>query len=244
MLFTGPDSPFARRPASTLAWLDPLDPQMIVLDAACGAAHAAEIIAPQVRQVIGLDITPSLLALGAQRLRDGGHRNVLLQEGSVTAMPFVDDSFDLVVCRSSVHHFSDPARAIGEMGRVCRPGGRVVISDLVPPSIDEREALDRIHRAIDPSHVRILLEQELADLMRELVGPLTYGETAEPLELPIDSIFTDASDRVATMTALDAELHGGPPTGLRPQPQAGRIIVAFTNTVVHATVPAQPRGAA
>ncbi|HEY3831253.1 MAG TPA: hypothetical protein VGO03_03095 [Acidimicrobiia bacterium] len=40
-LFSGPDSPFAARPSSTLAWIEPLTPEMIVLDVACGAAHAS-----------------------------------------------------------------------------------------------------------------------------------------------------------------------------------------------------------
>ena len=71
-LFVGEDSPFARRPASALAWLEPLDPDMIVLDVACGAAHAAEQAAPHVRQVVGVDLTPALLEVGAERLRVGG----------------------------------------------------------------------------------------------------------------------------------------------------------------------------
>src|SRR6185503_6922006 len=59
-LFDGDDSVFAlaaTRPAPT-AWIDPLTPEMIVLDVACGAAHAAELAAPLVRQVVGVDLTP------------------------------------------------------------------------------------------------------------------------------------------------------------------------------------------
>ena len=77
-LFAGDDALFARRSSSALAWLEPLDPEMIVLDVACGAAHAAEQVAPHVRQVVGLDLTRALLELGADRLRDAGITNVLL----------------------------------------------------------------------------------------------------------------------------------------------------------------------
>src|SRR5436190_20896958 len=107
-LFVGEDSPFARRPASALAWLEPLDPEMIVLDVACGAAHAAEQAAPHVRQVVGLDLTRALLELGADRLRDAGITNVLLQEGSAAELPFPDASFDLVPCRAGLHHPPEP----------------------------------------------------------------------------------------------------------------------------------------
>ena len=107
-LFAGEDSPFARRPASALAWLEPLDPDMVVLDVACGAAHAAEQAAPHVRQVVGIDLTPTLLDVGAERLHAAGITNVLLQEGNAASLPFVDASFDLVMCRGALHHFADP----------------------------------------------------------------------------------------------------------------------------------------
>src|SRR3954466_15978999 len=71
-LFSGPDSPFVRRPAGTLEQLEPLHDGMLVLDLCCGAAHAAEVVAPRVRQVVGVDLTTSLLELGAARLAAAG----------------------------------------------------------------------------------------------------------------------------------------------------------------------------
>jgi ubiquinone/menaquinone biosynthesis C-methylase UbiE len=233
-LFTGENALFARRAASALAWLEPLDPDMIVLDVACGAAHATEAAAPSVRQVVGIDLTGALLALGAERLRSAGITNVLLQEGSATALPFVDASFDLVVCRSSVHHFEEPERAIAEMARVCRAGGRVVISDMIAPAAEQRDAFDELHRCIDPSHVHALLEAELAEMLERGVGPLTYGETTT-IAFPVDAMLTDAADREAALAALRAELDGGRPTGFDPTCTDGRIAVSFTLTVAHAT---------
>ncbi len=81
-LFSGPDSPFVRRAGGTGEQLEPLADDMLVLDVACGAAHASEVVAPAVRQVVGVDLTIDLLALGAARLRDAGIDNVLLQEGN------------------------------------------------------------------------------------------------------------------------------------------------------------------
>ena len=234
-LFVGDDSPFARRPASALAWLEPLDADMIVLDVACGAAHAAEQAAPHVRQVVGVDLTPALLQVGAERLRAAGMTNVLLQEGNATDLPFVDASFDLVVCRGALHHFADRAAAIAEMVRVCRSGGRIVAADMVAPSAEVRDAFDALHRTIDPSHAGVLLEAELADLLESQVGPLTYGETSDPFRIPIDAILTDVADRDAVTSALQAELAGGAATGFDPVLEDGQTLVSFTNTVVHAT---------
>ena len=234
-LFAGEDSPFARRPASALAWLEPLDPDMVVLDVACGAAHAAEQAAPHVRQVVGIDLTPALLEVGAERLRAAGITNVLLQEGNAATLPFVDASFDLVMCRGALHHFADPAAAITEMARVCRPGGRVVAADMVAPSADVRVAFDALHRCLDPSHAGVLLEAELADMLRDDVGPLTYGETSDPFRIQVEHIMTDVADRDAVMSALQGELAGGAATGFDPVVDDDQTLVSFTNTVVHAT---------
>jgi ubiquinone/menaquinone biosynthesis C-methylase UbiE len=236
-LFTGENSVFARRFASPLAWIEPLGAGMIVLDVACGAAHASEQVAPHVRQVVGVDFTPALLEAGRERLAAAGIANVLLQEGDATALPFVDGSFDLVLCRSSLHHMPDPGAAVDEMARVCRPGGRVVVSDMIVPAPEVREAFDALHRTIDPSHVRALREEELADLLRDRVGPLSYGETTSGA-FPIDVILTGAADTPTTLATLERELEGGPPTGFSPVHEDDHILVTFSSTVVHASPPA------
>jgi ubiquinone/menaquinone biosynthesis C-methylase UbiE len=239
-LFTGENSVFARRSASPTAWVEPLDRDMIVLDVACGAAHATEQIAPHVRQVIGIDLTPALLRAGYERLAGVGIDNVLLQEGDADGLPFVDASFDLVVCRSSLHHMSDPRVATAEMARVCKADGRVVVSDMIVPDVGVRDAFDGLHRAIDPSHVRALVEEELAELLQEQVGPLSYGETTS-ISFPIDVILTSAADTAAVRALLERELEGGPPTGFAPTRQDDQIVVTFTSTVVHASHGADPR---
>jgi len=207
---------------------------MIILDVACGAAHVAEQAAPYVRQVVGVDLTPALLRLGAERLHRAGIGNVLLQEGDATRLPFVDDSFDLALCRSAVHHFPHPDRVVAEMRRVCRPGGRVVVSDLVAPNAEVRAAFDELHRRLDPSHVGALLESELAELVRSTVGPLGSRETSGPVSLPVDRLLTDAADRDAVMAALRAELAGGAVTGFDPVLQDGEVQVSFTSAVIQA----------
>jgi ubiquinone/menaquinone biosynthesis C-methylase UbiE len=207
----------------------------VILDVACGAAHAAEQVAPHVRQVVGVDLTPRLLEVGADRLRQAGINNVLLQEGNAAALPFIDASFDLVICRGSLHHFPKPKQPVAEMARVCRSGGRVVVSDMVAPSAEVRAAFDDLHRTIDPSHVAVLLEAELAELLASTVGPLCHAETSDPLRLPVDHMLTDAADRDEVMATLRSELAGGPETGFNPINEAGSVVVSFTTTVVHAT---------
>ena len=237
-LFSGDDSPFVRRPESgTVTMLAPLTTEMIVLDVACGAAHASEVVAPHVRQVLGVDLTTSLLELGAARLRDSGVVNVLLQEANADALPFVDGSFDVVFCMSSLHHVGDPRRVVAEMVRVCRPGGRVVLSDLVAPSAETRDEFDRVHRLIDPSHRRALLASELAALPPDGLAVTQGGITTT--RLPVDIAFTDQSERDAVLTTLRAEMSGdaATTTGFDPAEENGSLVVVFPACTVTAARP-------
>lgn len=235
-IFEGDDSVFARKSARPQAWLDDLDPDAIVLDVACGAAHVSQQVAPHVRQVVGIDLTPELLEVGRTRLADLGITNVLLQTGNAHRLPFVDDSFDAVVCRSTMHHLASVAGPLAEMARVCRPGGRVVIDDMVAPSAEVRDALDDLHRLIDPSHRRLLLRDELVDELTRAVGPVVSVAEAADLVLPLDLFLTEQSDTDAVEAALRAELDGtGPVTGLGPVLDGDALSATITGVVVVAT---------
>ena len=242
-LFSGPDAPFARRAAGPLTWIEPLDPGMIVLDVACGAGHAAEQVAPSVRQVVGIDLTTALLKLGADRVRANGIGNVLLLEGNAERLPFLDESFDLVFCRSSLHHFAHPHRAVSEMLRVCCHDGRVVLLDIVPPDPAVRDRFDHLHRLLDPSHVRSFLESELADLLPGGLDGLTYADTFT-FRLPVDVAITDQSDSPEVLRLLRDEIQGAAPrTGFEPTEEDGKMMVDFTTCVVHSGS-GQPNGIA
>ena len=232
--FSGPDSPFAQRPPGSLSWVEPLDADLVVLEVACGAAHVAEEVAGHVRAVVGIDLTPELLALGAERLRDAGVRNVVLQEANGEALPFVHGTFDLVCCRGSLHHFGVPEAAVVEMVRVCRPGGRVVISDLVAPAPKVRDRFDHLHQLLDPSHRRAFVEAELPGLFPAATD-LTYAETTTS-RYPLDIAVTQQSDGDAVIAALRDELAGGAETGFAPSEDDGALVVAFVSCTVEVTV--------
>ena len=130
-------------------------PAASVLDAGCGAGHASAAVAPQVREVVALDLTASMLeqvrTLAAQR----GLSNVQTAHGDVESLPFEDARFDHVISRYSAHHWPNPAAALREIRRVLKPGGRFFLSDIV--SYDAY-ALDTFLQTLellrDPSHVR------------------------------------------------------------------------------------------
>ncbi len=137
-----------------------------ILDVACGTGVVAFQLGQVAHEVVGLDITGELLQRARKQRHHCGMTNVHFELGQAESLPFAADRFDASVCRMSVHHFEEPQRAIQEMVRVTRPGGRVVVADIVS-SDDEQEA--RLHNAIerlrDPSHVRMLTEAELTALL-------------------------------------------------------------------------------
>jgi ubiquinone/menaquinone biosynthesis C-methylase UbiE len=79
--------------------------------------------------VTALEISKTFVELAGRNAADA-HVNVDIQQGNASAMPFRDDSFDLLVCRAAFKNFSEPVKALREMHRVLRPGASGVIIDL------------------------------------------------------------------------------------------------------------------
>ncbi len=96
-----------------------------VLDVACGTGivtrRAADRVGPT-GHVTGMDLNPAMLAV-ASRLRP----DLPWRQGDVAALPFADESFDVVTCQSAAMFFPDLVGALREMGRVTRPGGVVAV---------------------------------------------------------------------------------------------------------------------
>jgi SAM-dependent methyltransferase len=134
-----------------------------VLDAGTGAGALALALAPLVREVVGVDPVPELLALGRERAASFG--NVELVEGDATALPFADESFDLAATLRTLHHVPHPERMLAELTRVTRRGGRMLVVDQLGATDPlDAIAVDRFERARDSSHTRLLPEADLRQL--------------------------------------------------------------------------------
>jgi ubiquinone/menaquinone biosynthesis C-methylase UbiE len=126
-----------------------------VLDAGCGPGHTALAFAPQVAHVVALDLADSMLEQGRRLAADRAIANVKFRQGDVEHLPFGPATFDLVTTRYSAHHWPHPAAALAEFRRVLRPGGYLLLADVV--SFDDY-TVDTYFQAIellrDTSHVR------------------------------------------------------------------------------------------
>lgn len=139
-----------------------------ILDVACGPGVVTAALAGRAKAVTAFDATPAMLEKAEKRCADAGHRNVQFKQGNAEALPFDDRAFDGVVTRLAIHHFADPKRVVEEMFRVLRPGGTLVIADVVVSEDAGEAALQNAIEIIrDPSHIRMLPASELDCLVTE-----------------------------------------------------------------------------
>jgi ubiquinone/menaquinone biosynthesis C-methylase UbiE len=99
-----------------------------VLEVGTGTGiHAHELLALEPLRYHGLDLSPGMLAVARERLRDVPSCG--LQVGDGTALPFPDASFDGAFMSGTLHHFARPDLAVRELARVLRPGGRLAVME-------------------------------------------------------------------------------------------------------------------
>jgi ubiquinone/menaquinone biosynthesis C-methylase UbiE len=112
-----------------------LPPGGKVLDVGTGpgfvAIEVARLLQDRGGRVVGLDLSPAMLALAAENARRQGLNGVLVwRQGDARAMPFDDGEFDAVVSNDSLHHWEDPLLILNEIARVLKNGGRCIIHDM------------------------------------------------------------------------------------------------------------------
>lgn len=139
------------------------------LESACGTGLVSRALAGRVGSVVGVDLTPAMLEQAQRGAAEEGIENVSFSVGDATALEFGDGSFDGAVTRFSLHHIPLPGRVIAELARVVRPGGWVVVSDLVADEADGNAAAwrEEIERLRDPSHWACRTPEQLREMGAE-----------------------------------------------------------------------------
>ena len=112
-----------------------LDPSWTVGDLGCGTGETSAALAPFVARTIGVDRSGEMLQAARRRLRDMPAAEV--RRGELEALPIEDGELDAAVMLLVLHHVPDPSAALGEAGRVLKPGGRFVLCDMLPHDREE-----------------------------------------------------------------------------------------------------------
>lgn len=153
-----------------------------VLDIATGTGLIAKEFFGKVKKVTGLDISPDM-AKHAEGCMDG------IVFAPVEQMPFDDNSFDAIVCRQGLQ-FAALERAIPEIHRVLKPGGRVVLCHLTAYGAVDRELTFAIQKLRNPARRNYLMPGDISDcLSRQGFGNVTDIEyvTDESINKWIDN---------------------------------------------------------
>jgi SAM-dependent methyltransferase len=139
----------------------------IALDIATGGGHVAKALAPLCDAVVASDLTSEMLEAAEAFISSHGIANVRYVLADAEALPFPDESFDIVTCRIAPHHFPRPDRFAIESARVLKSGGRFVLIDSTVPDGDTGVRYNQFEKMRDPSHVRSLTVGEWQELIRD-----------------------------------------------------------------------------
>jgi SAM-dependent methyltransferase len=144
-------------------------PEDTLLDVACGPGLIVCAFATVIRHATGIDLVPAMIERARVLQQEKKLTNVTWQVGDITPLPYADASFSIVASRYAFHHFLDPLAVMEEMKRVCKPGGKVVMIDVMAsPDPKKAAAYDRAEKLRDPSHTRALPLTEMEMLFQQV----------------------------------------------------------------------------
>jgi ubiquinone/menaquinone biosynthesis C-methylase UbiE len=212
-------------------------PEDVSLDVACGPGSVVAAFALRVRRAEGLDATEAMLEEARKLAAQEGLRNVVWHRGSVYALPFTDEAFDIVSCRYAFHHLLEPVRALAEMVRVCRDGGRVVLCDAFASDDPiKAAAFNEMERHRDPSTV----EFRTLAFLRGLFAKAGLSRPAEhfyavPAELQrlLAMSYPADNDRAGLRAMIEAAVDSDT-MGVGARREGGTVLFEYPATVLAA----------
>lgn len=100
-----------------------------VLECACGTGLITASVAGKCSKLVATDYSEGMLK--QTRKKCGSYSNVEIRSADILNLPFPDESFDVVIAANVIHLLDDPYKALSELDRVCRPGGKLIIPTYV-----------------------------------------------------------------------------------------------------------------
>src|SRR5208283_61331 len=120
-----------------LSTMPPID----VADLGAGEGTLSQILAKRARKVIAVDLSERMVEVGAQLAREHGFSNLEFRLGDLEEPPIAENSIDLAIFSQALHHANSPQKAMAAAGKILRPGGQVVILDLLAHGFEQARDL-------------------------------------------------------------------------------------------------------
>jgi DNA gyrase subunit B len=130
----------------------------VLLDVCCGSGVVGASFRGKVGRIVGLDLTPEMVALSRERLDE-------VVQGDVYDIPFPDASFDGVCNREVLHLLPQPERPLAEIFRVLKPGGQFVVGQWVPFGAIDGPWMFQVVKKKQPLLVNNLYDEDLRALL-------------------------------------------------------------------------------
>lgn len=171
------------------------EPHDDILDIATGTGDLAILLARKLDplSVTGVDLSEGMVEIGRKKVGEAGLDEIIkLGIGDCLQLPFPDESFDCITCAYGVRNFQDLAAGYGEMHRVLRPGGLVVILELsTPRSVFVRPFYNLYTRYIIPTVGRLVSKDVRAySYLPESIAAVPQGD--EMTDIMASAGFRDA----------------------------------------------------
>lgn len=197
-----------------------------VLEVAAGTCACGRAIAPYAGNIVCLDMTPAMLSVGKAEAEKNHLDNMTFVLGDAAELPFLNDSFDVVLSRLAFHHFPDVKQPFAEMVRVLKPGGKLILIDMEAAEEPLRETEDGIEQMRDPSHVHTLSKDEMMALYRDSALSVSCCETVRmPMILKnwLEHTKTPPEIQMQIKNRMISDINGGDKTGFIPYIHDGEI---------------------
>jgi ubiquinone/menaquinone biosynthesis C-methylase UbiE/DNA-binding transcriptional ArsR family regulator len=135
------------------ALLGLIDDRWVVGDLGCGTGQVSASLGPFVHRVIAVDDSPEMLRTARERLR--GLAGAEVRQGALEALPIRTGELDAAVVFLVLHYLAEPEEAIREAARVLKPGGRLLIVDMVPHERSEyRQGMGHLWQGFGESEMK------------------------------------------------------------------------------------------
>ena len=164
-------------------------------DLGCGTGQVATSNAPFVKRVIAID--SSMAMLRAAKKRVGRTKNIELRRGELESLPLDNTTLDAATVMLVLHHVSEPERVFSEIARVLRPGGRLLIADMLPH--------DREHYRHQMGHVWLGFSDTQIERYLEQSGFERIRVTALPTDARVKgpALFTATAHKASTVGTIN-----------------------------------------
>ena len=122
----------------------------LVVDFGTGTGRMLALFSERARRVEGIDLSHQMLTVARSNLETADVGNASVRHGDATAAPYPDHCANLVIIHQVLHFLDDPARALNEAARVLKPGGRLIVVDFAPHTLEHLRS-EHAHRHLGVS---------------------------------------------------------------------------------------------